>query len=484
MRALIWFRADLRVTDNTALYHACKGANDGVLAVFALCPKQWSQHDWGSTKVEFLLRNLAALSESLTKLNIPLTLIQTGSFSSVPAKLVQIAKKHNCDALFFNREYEVNELDRDREVSRRFAKEKIRVCEFTDQVIVDVGEIRTGKGDWYTVYTPFRRKWCAALEDLGPPQLWPKPRRQAALGIKSDPIPSKLSGFIRGSRADLWPAGEKEAAKRLRRFIKERIERYQEDRNFPAVDGTSTLSPYLSAGVLSPRQCLEGAIAANNGQVNSGHPGASTWINELIWREFYRHILMGYPHVCKRQPFKLETEKLPWRKDHKQFEAWCTGKTGFPMVDAAMRQLVQTGWMHNRLRMVVSMFLSKDLFIDWRWGERFFMQHLVDGDFASNNGGWQWSASTGTDAAPYFRIFNPYNQSRKFDPQAVFIKRFVPELAGLGDIDLHEPPHNRLPEGAYPEPIVDRTASRVRVLSAFQKLAKPKPGRGLCRGVR
>lgn len=478
MRVLMWFRADLRVTDNTALYHACKAADEGVLAVFALCPKQWSQHDWGSTKVDFLLRNLTLLSESLSKLNIPLRLIQTETFASVPTKLVQVAKKHTCDALFFNREYEVNELDRDRAVSRRFAKERIQVREFTDQVILDVGEIRTGKGDWYTVFTPFRRKWCAALEAHGPPQLWPKPRRQAALEIKSDPIPSKLSGFTRGSRADLWPAGEKESAKRLRRFVRERIESYEENRDFPAVDGTSTLSPYLSTGVISPRQCLEGAIVANGGRVSSGLPGASTWINELIWREFYRHVLMGFPRVCKSRPFRLETDKLPWRQDHMQFEAWCAGRTGFPVVDAGMRQLVQTGWMHNRLRMVAAMFLSKNLFIDWRWGERFFMRHLVDGDFASNNGGWQWSASTGTDAAPYFRIFNPYRQSRKFDPQGEFINQFVPELADLGDIDLHEPLYDRLPEGTYPKPIVDRAASRARVLNAFQKLTKPRRGLG------
>ncbi len=259
MRVLMWFRADLRVTDNTALYHACKAANDGVLAVFTLCPKQWAQHDWGSTKVDFLLRNLAALSESLAKLNIPMLLVQAGSFASVPAKLVQIAKRQRCDALFFNREYEVNEVARDRAVLRRFEKEGIQVHEFTDQVILDVAEIRTGKGGWYTVYTPFRRKWCAVLEERGPPRIWPKPRRQAALGIKSDAIPSKLSGFTRGSRADLWPAGEKESAKRLRGFIRERIESYQENRDFPAVDGTSTLSPYLSAGVISPRQCMEGA---------------------------------------------------------------------------------------------------------------------------------------------------------------------------------------------------------------------------------
>ncbi len=474
MRALVWFRADLRIADNTALFHACKEADNGVVAVFALCPKQWASHDWGMAKVDFVLRNLEQLSAALAKLNIPLKLIDAGSFDSIPAKLLKVARAHHCDALYFNREHEVNELARDGDVQHCFDKAGIPVRSFVDQTILDVAEIETGAGGWYTVFTPFKRKWCATLEEQGPPPIWSTPRRQPKLDIISDPVPNHVGGFEGQSHADSWPAGEKEASKRLRRFVTKRIEGYKQNRDIPAVDGTSTLSPYLSSGVISPRQCLEEAVAANNGQVDSGDAGIATWISELIWREFYRHVMIGFPRVCKHQAFKAATEQLPWQHDEALFEVWCTGRTGFPIVDAGMRQLVQTGWMHNRLRMVVAMFLSKDLFIDWRWGERFFMQHLVDGDLASNNGGWQWSASTGTDAAPYFRMFNPYSQSRKIDPDGKFIKQFVPELAKIDGIDLHEPQPLLLSNVDYPLPIIDRTESRARVMEAFKALGKSK----------
>jgi deoxyribodipyrimidine photo-lyase len=423
-------------------------------------------------KVNFVLRNVRALSEALAKLNIPLKLVRTGLFTSVPAKLLQVAKVSRCDALFFNREHEVNERERDRAVRSRFEKEGMQVRSFTDQVILDVEGIKTGSGGCYTVFTPFKRKWCAALEEQGPPRIWSKPRRQAVLNIDSDPVPDKLRGFAAGGRPDLWPAGEREATRRLRKFAVERIEGYHKNRDFPSVDGTSTLSPYLSAGVVSPRQCLETAVAANNGLVDSGKPGISTWISELLWREFYRHILIGFPRVCRNRPFKPETDKLPWRQEHKQFGAWCTGRTGFPLVDAGMRQLIQTGWMHNRVRMVVAMFLTKDLFIDWRWGERYFMQNLVDGDLASNNGGWQWSASTGTDAAPYFRIFNPFSQSSRYDPDGDFIRRFVPELASLPAKRIHRPHDTPSQDLDYPRPIVDRQHTRQLVIEAFRRLPK------------
>ncbi len=474
MRALMWFRADLRTSDNTALHHACRHASDGVLAVFTICPKQWKRHDWGSIKVGFVLENLRALSGSLAKLNIPLKLIQTPTFNAVPQKLLRVAREYDCDALFYNEEYEVNEHTRDDEVRQKFEAKGIQVRAFRDQVILNVREIRTGTGGWYTVFTPFKRKWCALLDEDGPPTIRSKPRKQAVLGIEADAVPDSVRGFPVDDRAELWPAGERESATRLRKFAEERITEYERNRDFPSINGTSTLSPYLSVGVISPRQCLEIAVAANNGRVSSGKKGPDTWISELIWREFYRHILIGFPRVSKHRPFKLETDNLPWRTDERQFKAWCTGQTGFPLVDAAMRQLVQTGWMHNRLRMVVAMFLTKDLFIDWRWGEKFFMQHLVDGDLASNNGGWQWSASTGTDAAPYFRIFNPYSQSRKYDPQAEFIERFVPELRGINGIDMHEPQLGLIGGSIYPKPIIDRAESRDRVMETFRSLAKRK----------
>ena len=270
-------------------------------------------------------------------------------------------------------------------------------------------------------------------------------------------------------RPDLWPAGEQTGRRRLRRFVTRLIERYADDRNDPAREGTSALSPYLAIGAVSVRDCLRAAVGANGGRLD-GENGPGVWISELIWREFYRHVLVGFPRVCMNRAFKPETESLPWREAPADFEAWRQGRTGVPIVDAAMRQLLETGWMHNRLRMVSAMFLTKHLLIDWRWGEKHFMRHLVDGDFASNNGGWQWSASTGTDAAPYFRVFNPYRQSERFDPDGQFIRQYVPELAGVTGRAVHDPSTLPEPERAsldYPEPIVEHEAGRQRSLAAW-----------------
>lgn len=470
----MWFRADLRVRDNTALDHACKAADEGVLAVFTICPEQWAEHDWGSMKVDFVLRSLSELSAALGRLNIPLKLIHGDRFADVPGKLLHLAQKHKCDALYFNAEYEVNEQARDREVAALLHKRGIPTYSFSDQMIFDVGEIRTGTGGWYTVFTPFKRKWYATLEEHGPPEIRRKPRRQKPIDIPCDDVPGHMKGFTGHRRPDLWPAGEEAALKRLDRFVAERIERYDRDRDLPALEGTSALSPHLALGVVSPRQCLEAAIVANNGVVDAGNKGVVTWIGELIWREFYRHILMGFPQVCRNQPFKPETDDLPWRYDEKDFQAWCDGRTGVPIVDAGMRQLAETGWMHNRVRMIVAMFLTKDLFIDWRWGEGHFMRHLVDGDFASNNGGWQWSASTGTDAVPYFRVFNPSTQSRRYDPRGEYIRRFVPELAALSDDAIHEPSPTDADAVGYPRPIVDRRKTKDKVIAAFKGLKRDK----------
>ncbi|MEK1908449.1 MAG: FAD-binding domain-containing protein, partial [Pseudomonas sp.] len=234
----------------------------------------------------------------------------------------------------------------------------------------------------------------------------------------------------------------------------------------------SQQSTYLAAGVISPRQCLHAALRGNQGEFDSGNPGAVSWINELLWREFYKHILVGYPRVSRHRAFRPETEALPWRDAPQDLLAWQQGRTGIPLIDAAMRQLLATGWMHNRLRMVVAMFLTKNLLIDWREGERFFMRHLIDGDLAANNGGWQWSASTGTDAAPYFRIFNPISQSQKFDADGRFIRTWLPELVGLNKRDIHDPSAMGGVFGLaeYPRPIVDLAHSRERVLQAFRSL--------------
>jgi deoxyribodipyrimidine photo-lyase len=271
----------------------------------------------------------------------------------------------------------------------------------------------------------------------------------------------------------LWKAGEEHAARRLGQFVGSRIDDYKTRRNFPAVNGTSTMSPYLTMGVVSPRQCFAAGVEANGGRIAGGKAAIKSWLDELVWREFYKHVLIGWPKVSMRRAYRAEYEQIHWNDDEQLFERWCEGMTGVPLVDAGMRQLNQTGWMHNRVRMVVAMYLTKDMFIDWRWGERYFMQKLVDGDLASNNGGWQWSASTGTDAAPYFRIFNPVSQSERFDADGKFIRQFVPELKDVPAKYIHDPYAARgkleqLPD--YPEPAVDHQQARQAALEAFKAL--------------
>ncbi|HVP12097.1 MAG TPA: deoxyribodipyrimidine photo-lyase [Phycisphaerae bacterium] len=473
MRALVWFRSDLRVDDNTALSAACAAADRGIAGVFLLSPRQWRRHDWADIKVEFLLRNLACLAERLKRWRIPLLVREAATFADVPDVLLALANRLQCDALYFNREYEVNEQRRDAAVAKTFEREGIAVRSFHDQTIVPPDALRTSTGRFYTMFAPFKRAWIACVREREPAPV-PAPRPQPALVCAPDSIPESVAGFdlSKGSLEE-WPAGERYAAARLSTFVDRRLASYKQLRDFPGSEATSRLSPYLAIGVISPRRCLAEARQANRGRLNDGRAGPATWISELVWREFYRHVLIGYPRVSMNRAFKPATERLPWRHDEEPFQAWCEGRTGFPIVDAGMRQLFRTGWMHNRLRMIVAMFLSKDLFIDWRRGEQHFMRHLVDGDLANNNGGWQWSASTGTDAVPYFRVFNPWLQSRKCDPDGEFIRRWVPELRCVDPRVLHHPPllaRERRAGLAYAQPICDHEAARQRVIEAFRNL--------------
>ncbi len=471
MRPLVWLRADLRAEDSHALFNAGRAATRGIVTAFTICEQQWRQHDWANIKVEFILRNLACLAEGLKRLNIPLLIVRTPRFAGVPNALLKLARRHRCDALYFNREYGVNEIRRDEAVTAQFTAAGLRVRAFDDETVLPPGTLRTTQGNPYTVFTPFKRAWLARVRESEAAATLPPPRRQPEPVCATDAIPERIAGFdLQRGLPELWPAGERVAARQLDAFIAQRLAGYNRGRDYPADDATSRLSPCLAAGVISARTCLQAAIAANDGRLDSGHPGADTWISELIWREFYRHVLVSFPRVSMGRPFKLDTERLRWSRSDADYQAWCEGRTGFPIVDAAMRQLSQTGWMHNRLRMIAAMFLTKDLFIDWRRGERWFMRRLIDGDLASNNGGWQWSASTGTDAVPYFRIFNPTSQSRKFDPAGEFIRTFVPELRPVAGPAIHAPPPQLRAELGYPAPIGDHAAARRHVLAAFAEL--------------
>lgn len=271
------------------------------------------------------------------------------------------------------------------------------------------------------------------------------------------------------TKMTVWKVGELHALHLLDHFVNEHLNDYKVSRDIPSILGTSQLSAYLNIGILSIRQCIQALFRQQHGDFIIQSEGQQTWLDELLWREFYQHILFDFPQVSKHLPFKAATQRIDWRDDPVSLEKWQQGQTGIPIVDAGMRQLLATGWMHNRVRMICAMFLTKNLLIDWRKGEQWFMQHLIDGDLAANNGGWQWCASTGTDAVPYFRVFNPVSQSQKFDPNGDYIRRWVPELAHLDAKTIHEPYVKDLTRNLnYPKPIVDLKMSRVRAIEAFQ----------------
>lgn len=468
---LIWLRSDLRITDNTALSAACE--RGPTIALWLISPGQWHAHDDAPCKVDFWLRNLREMRQALDALNIPLLIRKIDTWDEAAATLLAVCRQHRIEAVHWNDEYGVNERRRDDAVRTQLAGAGIQPHSYLDQLLLAPGTILTRSGGYFQVFGQFKR---ACLEHLhrSLPALAGKVRRQAPLDIGSDPIPWQVDGFDKpaDSLRELWPAGEQEAQARLTRFLDEVVEDYQRLRDLPAKPGTSQLSAYLAAGVISPRQCLHAALNSNRGEFDSGSEGVQTWVNELLWREFYKHILVGYPQVAQHRAFRPHTEALPWRDAPEDLKAWQEGRTGFPIIDAAMQQLLHTGWMHNRLRMLVAMFLSKNLLIDWRLGERHFMRHLIDGDLAANNGGWQWSASTGTDSVPYFRIFNPQSQSERFDPEGNFIRHWLPQLNSLDSKKIHAP--LMLADNlanTYHEPIVDLASSRRRALAAFKGLS-------------
>lgn len=470
---LTWLRSDLRVTDNTALSAASE--RGPTLALWLISPGQWQAHDDAACKVDFWLRNLREVRQSLDALNIPLLIRKIDTWDDAPEVVLDVCRKHHVQSVHWNEEYGINEARRDAATCKLLKASKVEVHTHLDQLLFRPGTVLTRSGSYFQVFGQFKKNCLEHLHRSLPSMAAPV-KRQAPTSIKSDPIAQHVEPFEKPADAlrKRWPAGEKEAQARLARFTDEIIDDYETLRDLPAREGTSQLSAYLAAGVISPRQCLHAALAHNRGEFDSGSSGVQTWVNELLWREFYKHILTGYPQVSRHRAFRAHTEALPWRNAPKEFEAWQQGRTGFPIIDAAMRQMLATGWMHNRLRMLTAMFLSKNLLIDWRLGERHFMRHLIDGDLAANNGGWQWSASTGTDSVPYFRIFNPVSQSQRFDPKGRFIRQWVPELQDIDDKNIHDPGkcHGLIDANLYPSPIVDLHSSRQRALQAFKELPR------------
>jgi len=474
----MWFRRDLRVYDNPAL--SASVASGQTIAFYCLSEWEWDKHSVSHAQRALILTHLQALTESLAKLNVPLIIFKSDSAEQQVNQITDLLKSNGVTCCYLNHQYEANEKQQTEAVAAALANCKIQTVGFDDQCAIAPGKITNQNGSCYKVYSAFKRAYIKAyFSEVRP--IAEVPTKQAdltelALNSRHLVNDSDLEVDLRSAllmdkstERFEWCINEDSVHQLLETFLENKAVHYKRDRDFPSLSATSTLSPYQAIGVISTRQCFELALQANRGHFEEGNPGVITWINELIWREFYRHLVVFYPKLSKHQAFKSHTDALPWRHDKDRFQRWCDGQTGFPIVDAAMRQLNETGWMHNRLRMITAMFLTKDLFIDWRLGEEYFMSKLIDGDLASNNGGWQWSASTGVDAVPYFRIFNPTRQSERFDPEGTFIKQFVPELGSLTGKSIHSPTAIQRAKCGYPEPMVDHSLAATQTKLWFKE---------------
>lgn len=427
---IFWFRRDLRLHDNAGLFHALKGKNP-VLCLFIFDRGILDKlSDKGDARVTFIYQTINELNSELNKHGSGL-LVKYGQAEKAWG---EVLNEYAIETVYTNHDYEPYAGQRDNAIAEKLKKHHINFKTYKDQVIFEKAEVAKDNGEPYTIYTPYKNKWYQKLNDFY---------------LKSYPTVKYLknlhkhSNFIVPSLKSVgFEKSDKEFPdKNFEGIIKD----YAKTRDFPALSsGTTHIGLHLRFGTVSIRDLARRA--------NSHHD--KTWLNELIWREFYMMILYHFPHITDHA-FRPEYDRIQWQNDEKQFKAWCNGETGYPLVDAGMRELNNTGYMHNRVRMVAASFLSKDLLIDWRWGEHYFAQKLLDYEMASNVGGWQWAAGCGTDAAPYFRIFNPDSQTKKFDPELKYIKKWVPEYADFS---------------SYPKPIVDHAFARERCLKAFKKV--------------
>jgi len=465
MPIIHWFRRDLRIYDNTALWNASVDSADGVIPIFIFDDSILRHPDCGGAIVQFMLGCLEDLRESLKKMGGDLLLLH-----GKPMKeLKKVVKATGAKSIYFNKDYDPAAVERDVEVEEFFPKKGVEVKHFKDLVIFEEREIlAVSSGEPYTVYSPYRGAWMKKLKSEEPEEILPAAKLKffpvKNLGVEAPTVESL--GFERIGGMEIEP-GETVGRKMLGDFAGKTLKNYAKTRNFPAMThGSSRLSPHLRHGTISIREAV----------FTAKKHGADVWLGELVWREFYQQILFNFPEVATGA-FKEKYRKLRWRKDKKGFDAWCWGRTGFPIVDAGMRQLNATGWMHNRVRMIVAMFLTKDLRIDYRLGERYFAKRLIDHEVSQNNGNWQWSASTGTDAQPWFRIFNPVSQSKTYDPKGLYIRRWVGELERVPEEYIHEP--QKMPEDVqrkarcvigkdYPVPIVDHEEARRAALKMFK----------------
>ncbi len=466
-----WFRRDLRVADNTALWNAVRDG-DRVVPVFVLDDHYGSDPGVGPARFRFLRESLESLAASLARLSGRLILRRGPADRALP----DLLRETGASAVYANAEIGPYPERRDDAAAAAIEAAGGHLRLFPDALLVEPDVIASDAGDPYIVYTPFARKWAAA-EKRDP---WPSP---ASLDTP------ELAGVLL-SRVRAWrdlpsdapgpKGGEPEASDLVRRFFSGPASRYGDDRDRPDVPGTSRLSPHLHFGTVSPRSIRAAAEEARREAPPAVRENIRKFVAELAWREFYHHVLFHFPRVAE-ESFRSEFDRMPWKENAAGLAAWTRGETGYPFVDAGMRELATTHWMHNRARMVAASFLTKDLHLHWKHGEKWFERQLADADLANNNGGWQWAAGSGTDAAPYFRIFNPSLQSRKFDPEGRYIRRFVPELARVPDARIHEPWTMTAAEQAasgcrigrdYPAPILDHAREKAVALEMFAAVRK------------
>ncbi|MEA3208439.1 MAG: deoxyribodipyrimidine photo-lyase [Chthoniobacter sp.] len=458
--AIHWFRRDLRLTDNTSL-SAALAQHDQVIPVYIV--SEWTkEHRWtGAPRQEFLCGCLESLARNLATKGGRL-IVRHGRADEVLAGLV---RETQAEAIHFNRDPDPFGRDMEQKIAARAKGLGIAVHAHQDVALHERDEVLTGNGTPFKVFTPYAKAWLK-LEKPTPG------RRIASLStppkIASDPLPTLATWGLTSDAAIIEP-GEAAARRRLSRFLDGPVFRYADTRNLPALDATSRLSQDLRYGTLSIREVHARCLAAMEKKPATARRSVEVFVNELIWRDFYMQVLWHWPDVLERE-FQEDYRGMPWHTAGEAFKRWCAGQTGFPIVDAGMRQLRATGFMHNRMRMITAMFLTKDLHLDWRAGERWFMQRLTDGEIASNNGGWQWSASTGTDAAPYFRIQNPWAQTKRFDPDGAYIQHWVPELRDVPAVRFCAPPEpgQRLARD-YPPPMVDHAREREAALEMYRR---------------
>ena len=425
--SIFWFRRDLRLNDNAGLYHALKSGRP-VLPLFIFDKEILNElEDKDDARVTFIYEAIVQLGRELEQYGSSLLVL----YDKAEHAWTNIIKDHHIAAVYINHDYEPYARKRDNAIKEILSAHGIELKTFKDQVIFEKNEVVKDDGKPYTVYTPYQRKWYSSIKPFYLKSYPSGKYLKNLVKTKALPVPSlQETGFEKSTMH--FPGRE----------YKSVIDDYKEKRNFPAIKGTSHIGIHLRFGTVSIRALARTAYASHD----------KTWLSELIWREFYMMILYHFPQTTNHA-FRPEYDRIQWINDEKQFEAWCRGETGYPIVDAGMRELNATGFMHNRVRMIVASFLSKHLLIDWRWGEHYFARKLLDYEMASNVGGWQWAAGSGTDAAPYFRIFNPDAQTKKFDPNLEYIKKWVPEYADFSK---------------YPKPIIDHAFARERCLKAFK----------------